>query len=94
MMRVTQEKKLIGARSVVVAVGDIVEQLEPPDENGLICVKTSSGERGLIRNKYLGRYSYTPGSLLLTLFYPLTEVKLAREGLIWHQKFTSRVGYV
>ena len=54
MMRVTQEKKLIGARGVVVAVGDIVEQLEPPDEDGLISVKTSSGETGLIKNKYLG----------------------------------------
>ena len=56
MLRVTQEKKLIGARGVVVAVGDIVEQLEPPDEDGLISVKTSSGETGLIKNKYLGPY--------------------------------------
>ena len=56
MLRVTQEKKLIGARGVVVAVGDILEQLEPPDENGLVSVKTSNGETGLIRNKYLGRY--------------------------------------
>ena len=54
MMRVTQEKKLIGARGVVVAVGDIVEQLEPADEDGLISVKTSSGETGLINKKYLG----------------------------------------
>ena len=57
MMRVTQEKKLIGARGVVVSVGDVVEQLEPPDENGLISVKTSSGETGLIRNKFLGLYT-------------------------------------
>ena len=56
MMRVTQEKKLIGARGVLVAVGDILEQLEPPDENGLVSVRTSSGETGLIKNKYLGWY--------------------------------------
>ena len=60
MLRVTQEKKLIGARGVVVAVGDILEQLEPPDENGLVSVRTSSGETGLIKNKYLGWYQTTP----------------------------------
>ena len=49
MMRVTQEKKLIGTRGVVVAVGDILEQLEPPDENGLVSVKTASGETGMIK---------------------------------------------
>ena len=56
MMRVTQEKKLIGARGVVVAVGDILEQVEPPDEDGLVSVKTASGETGMIKSKYLGQY--------------------------------------
>ena len=55
MMRVTQEKKLIGTRGVVVAVGDILEQLEPPDEEGLVSVKTASGETGMIKSKYLGQ---------------------------------------
>ena len=56
MMRVTQEKELIGARGVVVAVGDILEQVEPPDEDGLVSVKTASGETGVIKSKYLGQY--------------------------------------
>ena len=57
MMRVTQEKKLIGTRGVVVAVGDILEQMEPPDEDGLVSVKTASGETGMIKSKYLGQYT-------------------------------------
>ena len=64
MMRVTKEKKLIGAHGVVVAAGDIVEQLEPPDEDGLVSVKTSSGEKGLIKNKYLGPYKPLQLSIL------------------------------
>ena len=57
MMRVTLEKKLIGARGVVLAVGDILEQVEPPDEDGLVSVKTASGETGVIKSKYLGQYT-------------------------------------
>ena len=54
MMRVTREKKLLGNRSVTVFEGDLVEQMDPPDEDGLVNVRTASGETGHIKIKYLG----------------------------------------
>merc|ERR1712130_907562 len=53
MLKVTQEKKLIGNRGVKVSEGELVEQLEPADEDGLISVRTASGETGLIKQCYL-----------------------------------------
>ena len=54
MMRVTRDKKLLGNRSVTVCEGDLVEQMEPPDEEGLVNVRTASGETGHIKTRYLG----------------------------------------
>ena len=53
-MRVTREKKLLGNRSVTVFEGDLVEQMDPPDEDGLVNVRTACGETGHIKIKFLG----------------------------------------
>ena len=69
VMRVIQEKKLIGNHSVTVSVGDLVEQVESADENGLITVRTASGETGLIKERYLGTFRPEPASSEMFVFH-------------------------
>ena len=68
-LKVTERAKLLGVPGRYLKAGDIVVEVEPADDDGLVTVRNDLGEQGAVKSSCLGKIISVPAYGKSYLFY-------------------------